>query len=467
MFRIKGPRQRLCEGVERREFLRVGAIGGLGLSLPSLLRASAVKPGTMPPSFGRAKRCILLFLTGGPPQLDTWDLKPNAPAEYRGELKPIATNVPGIAISELLPHTARHADKYCIIRSVTHSDRIHTTAGYTMLTGATHPLANGKTAADIKPGPHDHPHLGALLAKVKPSPAGLPVFAALPEIIKDAGVNQYPGLDGGFLGNRFAPFRVEADSTRAGFRLPDVFLANGMTGERIADRRVLLDQLDRRLAAAEANPTFGDLNAWYQRAFALLRSPRVTDAFELGRESDRMRETYGKHLFGQGCLLARRLIEAGISLVSVYWHYEGPDDSPVWDTHQNNFKHLRNRLMPPTDSAFAALLSDLAQRGLLEETLVVCMGEFGRTPKVNQHAGRDHWSAVQSVVLAGGGVRGGQVYGASDHHGAYPADRPVAPADVAATLLHLLGVPADIEIEDRTNRPIRACAGSAIEGILT
>jgi hypothetical protein len=461
---VQGSPQRLCDNIHRRDFLRIGAIGGLGLSLPSLLRAAASSGGAT--NFGKAKRCILLFLTGGPPQLDTWDLKPDAPADYRGELKPIDTNVAGVQISELLPRSARHADKYCILRSVSHNDRIHTTAGYTMLTGAVHPLANGRTAADIKPSPHDHPHIGSLLAKVRPSPQGLPAFAALPEIIKDAGVNQYPGLDGGFLGNRFGPFRVEGDAALGTFRMPDIFLPNGMTAERLGDRRVLLDKIDRRLASVEAAPAVGELDSWYRKGFALMRTPAVREAFDLDREPTRLRDDYGRHLFGQGCLLARRLVEAGIALVSVYWHYEGPADSPVWDTHQNNFRHLRERLMPPTDRAFAGLLGDLAQRGLLDDTLVICMGEFGRTPKINQHAGRDHWSAVQSLVLAGGGIRGGTVYGASDRLGAYPADQPVAPGDVAATILHLLGIPADLEIEDRTNRPIRACQGNPITGIL-
>jgi arylsulfatase A-like enzyme len=196
-----------------------------------------------------------------------------------------------------------------------------------------------------------------------------------------------------------------------------------------------------------------------------VRSPAIRQAFDLGREPDRMREAYGRHLFGQGCLLARRLLEAGMALVSVYWHYEGPDDSPVWDTHQNNFKHLRERLVPPTDAALAALLADLSGRGLLDETLIVCMGEFGRTPRVNAKGGRDHWSAVQSVALAGGGIRGG-VYGASDKLGAYPADQPVTPPDLAATLLHLLGVPPELEIRDRTDRPLRACQGTAVRGLL-
>ncbi len=461
MLTIQGTRRRLCDGIHRRDFLHLGALGALGLSLPDYLRATESAG-----HFGRARRCVLLFLTGGAPQLDTFDLKPDAPAEYRGELKPIATNVPGIQISELFPRLARHMEKCCLVRSVTHGDRIHTSAGYTMLTGMPHPQANGRSAADIRPGPHDHPHLGALLARARPSVNGLPVFASLPEVIKDAGVNTYPGLDGGLLGKQFAPFRIEATQDRSSFQLPDVFLPGDISADRLADRRTLLERINRRLDAVETRTPLGDLDAWYQRAFALMRSPAIQQAFDLSREADRLRDDYGRHLFGQGCLLARRLLEAGIALVSVYWHYEGPDDSPVWDTHQNNFTHLRNRLVPPTDHALAALLDDLAQRGLLDETLVICMGEFGRTPKVNKFAGRDHWAAVQSVLLAGAGLRRGHVHGASDRLGAYPTDQPVTPADLTATLLHLLGVPLDLEVRDRTDRPIAACQGKPVAGLL-
>ncbi|HKB36429.1 MAG TPA: DUF1501 domain-containing protein [Gemmataceae bacterium] len=466
MLRLRGRPQRLCDGVARRDFLQLGALGSLGLGLPALLRASAARPATPARTFGKAKRCLLLFLTGGPPQHDTWDLKPAAPERIRGELKPIATNVPGIQISELFPRLARHADKVCIVRSVTRPDRTHTSAGYTMLTGVDHPLANAVTAANIRPGPQDHPHIGSLLAKVRRPRNNVPVFASLPEVIKDAGVNQFPGLDGGMLGSRYAPFRIETNPTHTGFEFPDIFLPPDMTPQRLADRRALLGPLDRGLKRLDAGP-IRDMDAWHQKAFDALRSPAVREAFALEREPVAVREAYGNHLFGQGCLLARRLLEAGVGLAAVYWHYEGPDDSPVWDTHQNNFPHLRKRLMPPTDQAFAALLGDLSQRGLLDDTLVVCMGEFGRTPLINKFGGRDHWSAVHSLVIAGAGIRAGSIYGASDRDGANPAEKPVVPADLTATLMHLLGIPEDLEIVDRTGRGMRACQGRAIAGILT
>jgi hypothetical protein len=404
-----------------------------------------------------------LFLTGGPPHLDTWDPKPNAPVEYRGELRPIATTVPGLAFSELFPRLARQAEHCRVVRSVTHGDRVHTSAGYTMLTGVVHPQADGPSSSKIKPGPHDHPHLGSLLTLARPSPQGVPVFAALPEAIKDAGVNPYPGLDGGLLGKQFAPWSIEANPDHDGFRLPDIVLPADVTAERLADRRWVLSALDRDLRAGEATVA---TEPWQRQAFALLRAPELRQAFLLDREPERIREEYGRHLFGQGCLLARRLLEAGLALVSVYWHYEGPDDSPVWDTHQNNFRHLRERLAPPTDRAVAALVSDLAQRGLLEETLVICLGEFGRSPKINKLGGRDHWPTVQSVLLAGAGLAGG-VYGSSDRIGAYPGQNPITPADLSATLLHLLGVPPDLEIRDRTNRPIPVCTSQPTAGLLS
>lgn len=457
MLTIKGPAQRLCEGIRRRDFLKIGTLGALGLSLADMQRAAA-RQAQSGANFGRARRCVLLFLTGGPPQHETFDPKPEAPAEYRGALRPIASRLTGISIGELFPRLAQQLDRCCLIRSVTHGDRVHTSAGYTMLTGNYHPQANARSASDIRPGPHDHPHLGALLAQTR-SADGIPAFAALPEVIRDAGVNTYPGLDGGLLGKQFAPFRIEAEANKTAFQVPEIFLPDGITAERLEDRRVLRDRLDRRLAAA-------DLDGLYHQAFRLLRAASLRQAFDLAQEPERTRDRYGRHLFGQGCLLARRLLEAGVSLVSVYWHYEGPDDSPVWDTHQNNFAHMRNRLGPPTDEAVAALLQDLADRGLLDETLLVCMGEFGRTPKVNDHAGRDHWPSVMSVLMAGGGIRRGIVYGASDRTGAFPKEQPVTPPDLAATMLHCLGVPPDLEIRDRTDRPLAACQGKPVAGLL-
>ena len=454
MLSVRGP--------TRRAILRAGGLGAAGLLLVDWFTAKAATHSSLD-GFGRAKRCLLLFLTGGPPQLDTFDLKPEAPAEVRGELRPIATNVPGIRIGELCPRLATCADKYCIVRSVTHHDTVHTSAGYTMLTGVDHPLANTSTAANIRPNANDNPHFGSLLAKSRPPRDGTPAFVSLPEIIKDAGVNEFPGQSAGLLGKQYDPFRIEADEPRTGFQPPEIVLPADVNAERLDDRRQLLKGLDRAFRDSDRRIEGESL---YQRAYDLIRSPAVQNAFRIDREPERVRATYGPHLFGQGCLLARRLLEAGVPLVTVYWHYEGPDDSPVWDTHENNFPHLRKRLMPPTDQAVAAVFDDLSVRGLLDDTLVIVMGEFGRTPRINKKGGRDHWPGAQSILLAGAGIRGGSIHGATDRIGAYPSAFPVSPVDLVATFLHLLGIPPDIEVHDRGGRPMRACHGTPIRPLL-
>lgn len=447
-MRINGP--------TRRDVLRFGAVAGLALAAAPL-RAAA--------SFGRAKRCLFLFLTGGPPQLDTWDLKPSAPEKIRGELRPISTSVPGTQISELFPLLARRAHQYCIVRSVTHGDRQHTSAGYTMLTGVLHPQSNAQSATMIFPSPGDHPHLGAIIAKVRPSGTA-PPFVAIPEVIKDAAVNTFPGQTAGFLGRPFDPILIEAMADHTGFKRPEVCLPPDVTIDRLAGRETLLGQLDGRFAGV--SPTaFEGSDANFRKAVAMIRSAAVQRAFALDQESPKTRDRYGRQLFGQGCLLARRLLEAGVGFVTVYWHYEGPDDSPVWDTHWNNFKHLRERLMPPTDVAASAVLDDLANRGLLDDTLVAMFGEFGRTPLVNKYAGRDHWAGAQSIMLAGAGFPAGAVYGSTDRDGGLPAEKPISPADLTATFLHLLGVPSELEATDRAGRLIRLCHGTPVRGLLS
>jgi hypothetical protein len=407
-----------------------------------------------------------LFLTGGPPQHDTWDMKPDAPAPIRGELKPISTKVAGIQVSELFPQLAERIDKLRIVRSVSHADTVHTSAGYTMLTGAIHPRANSSGASQIRPTPDDMPPLGSWLARARAGRGGLP-FVSLPEVIKDANVNTFPGQEAGLLGRRYDPLQIEANADRTGFGVPPIVLPADVSLERLADRRQLARVLAAQGRPLEADAVAAPLAAQRQRAAELLASTHLSQAFALDREPAARREAYGSHLFGRGCLLARRLLEAGVGLVTVYWHYEGPDDSPVWDTHWNNFQHLRERLAPPTDQALAALLDDLAGRGLLDDTLVVCLGEFGRSPKINGKAGRDHWPHVQSILLAGAGIPGGTVYGASDRDGAYPRDCPIAPPGLMATLLHLLGVPPELEAVDRAGRPFRAYSAAPVAELIS
>ena len=463
MFTVQGRPRKLCDGLSRRRFLEVGALGGLGLAgLPTFAGGESAAD----PTFGRAKRCLLLFLMGGPPQMDTFDPKPNAPQGIRGELAPIATRLPGVQFSELFPKLAQQAHRLNVVRSVTHDDRVHTSAGYTMLTGRPHPEAN---AASVGPRPAatDFPHWGSVLALSRGVNTPVPPFAALPEVIKDANVNEIPGQGGGFLGKRYDPFRIDGNPQTGQFRPPAILLPEDVTPARLAERKLLAERIDTAYRAADRRSAAGNLDAYRQQALHLLSAPAVQRAFALDQESVQLREAYGPHLFGQGCLLARRLLEAGVQLVTVYWHYEGPDDSPVWDTHENNFPHLRNRLAPPTDAAVSALLDDLASRGLLEETLVIVMGEFGRSPKINSKGGREHWPQVQSILLAGAGIRAGEVYGASDRDGGLPAESPVTPADLTATFLHLLGIPPHTEIHDATGRPLVASEGEVVRGLLT
>ena len=328
VFDIKAAPRGLCDGTTRRDFLRVGALGSLGSFLPGSLSA-APRSIANSSGFGRAKRCLLLFLTGGPPQLDTWDLKPDAPAEIRGELRPIATTVPGLHISELFPRLAGQSDKYCILRSVTHQCTVHTPAGYAMLTGAEHPIINAKSATEIRPSPEDRPHVGSLLARFRPERSGVPTFATLPEIIKDDAVNEYPGQGGGFLGKLYDPLRIDADVANKTFRVPALSLPPGMTAARLQERRTLLPLLNGQLRQVESRGAFANLDSHYLQAYRLIGSPAVQRALELHHEPQRVREAYGPHLFGQGCLLARRLLEAGVSLVTVYWQYEGPHRRPT------------------------------------------------------------------------------------------------------------------------------------------
>jgi hypothetical protein len=334
-----------------------------------------------------------------------------------------------------------------------------------MLTGRRHPAANSGGAGP-KPAATDYPHWGSLLARLSPQAGGAPVFAALPEVIKDAAVNEVPGQGAGFLGRRYDPFRIDGDAKTGQFRPPAILLPEDVTAGRLAERRILAERLDAAYRAADRRAEIGSLDAFRQQAQDLLSAPAVRRAFALDQESPTIREAYGPHFFGQGCLLARRLLEAGVRLATVYWHYEGPDDSPVWDTHENNFPHLRSRLAPPTDVAVSALFDDLAARGLLDETLVIVMGEFGRSPRINGKGGREHWPQVQSILLAGAGVAAGTVYGSSDSQGGYPAELPVSPADLTATFLHLLGVPPATELTDNTGRPFTASEGSVVRGVL-
>ena len=467
MLAIHNRGAALCDGITRREVLRLGGLSAFGLSLAQFLAARTAHAAVPRPSFGRAKACIVLWMTGGPPQHETWDPKPDAPAEIRGSFRHIATNVPGIHIGELMPRTARMADRLCILRGVHTDNPSHPGSSYEMLTGTLHPLGKGRD--DIQASRSDWPSLSAVVKRFKPTTPGVPTAVVLPEPIFN--VPFYPGQDAGFLGPEAEPWRVSCDPSATDFNIGELTMPAGVSVARMGERRGLLEAVCRRFDEVQRGTANTRYDRLTQEAFGLICGNRVRSAFELNEEPPTVRDRYGRHKFGQGCLLARRLVEAGVSLVQLNWHRDANDDTPMWDAHWRLEENLKKKLMPPMDQGYTALLDDLDSRGLLAETLVVWMGEFGRTPKLELIAphpepGRNHWCNCFSLALAGAGVRGGQVYGASDRDGAYPTRDPVTPADLTATLFHLLGLSPDTEMRDRLDRPQPISRGRVLEQLL-
>jgi hypothetical protein len=465
MLSVLGRSVRLCDGITRREALRVGGLGFSGLLWSDCLRARAAASQPRAPrtagGFGRARACILVYSYGGPSHLDIWDLKPDAPREIRGEFRPAATRVPGIAITEHLPRLARLADHYAIVRSVTHRDNDHAIGAYLALTGYSHPRSD---ILGIEPpaSPQDMPALGSVVSKLRPARRPVFSYVTLGEL-RHLGNHDSMGQNAGCLGRAYDPFTLPF--VRPGTGTLDLSSVESVMARvdvpRLGGRRQLLGRMDRAAPALAASDGMRNLDGFTRRAFELLASPASRDAFDLAREPQRVRDQYGPAPFAQSCLLARRLVEAGIPLVTVYSF--GDRD---WDTHDRNFPTLRDKLLPPTDRGLAALLEDLHNRGLLDETLVVVMSEMGRTPRINGGAGRDHWSFCYSVVLAGGGIRGGQVYGSSDRGAAYPSTNPVSPADLVATIYHCLGIDPRTHIADQQGRPLVVGTGTPIRALL-
>jgi hypothetical protein len=415
-------------------------------------------------AFGKAKSCIVLFLFGGPPQHETWDPKPDAPVEIRGDLKPIASRLPGLRVGELMPRVADQADKCCVLRAVATDDNAHSSSGYWMLTGTPHQPTNSENS---KPGaPNDWPCLGAVVKHLRPG-GQLPATVTLPEHLWNTGGISWPGQNAGWLGRKADPWLLTCDPSRPNFQVPALGLPGEVPPLRFRGRQALLARVNRHLDALDRDGAVARYDAQSRQAFDLLRSPRARQAFDLGREPAALRDRYGRTRFGQSVLLARRLVEAGVGLVQVNWTRTAQDtnDNPVWDTHSKNSERLKTALMPPMDQAYSALLQDLHQRGLLDETLVVWMGEFGRTPKINPRGGRDHWGHVFSVALAGGGVRGGQVHGASDRVGGRPREGRVTPQDLTATLFHCLGYRPHAELHDAFGRPFPISRGQVLRQV--
>jgi len=405
--------------------------------------------------FGRAKRCILLFMWGGPSHLDTFDPKPDAPAEVRGPFAAIDTVVPGLLVCEHFQQVASIADRLAVVRSLTHDDPAHLSSAHTILTGHLPPV--NKSDAE-PPSERDTPHLGSVISRLTSAPGGMPGFVTLPWLAYHPAApgGRAPGQHGGWLGRRYDPLLIEGDLNAEAWQPPALQLVDGVTTDRLGRRRTLLEEIGAQQAELERLASLRDFGSQQQRAYGLLAGAEVRGAFDLAAEPAEVRERYGRNLHGQCVLLARRLSERGAPFVAVNWHQ---DSNPFWDTHGDNFNKLQHSLIPPADRALAALVLDLEQRGLLSETIVAWVGEFGRAPQINGNAGREHHPGCYSGLLCGGGIRGGVVYGASDAIGAAPRELPASPHDFTATLMHALGIPADATLPDRNNRPHRLYGG--------
>ena len=432
----------------RRGLLQLGSLGLGGMTLPRLLWADERRASLQLPA--RADHCIVVFLNGGPPQLDTWDMKPDAPAEIRGEFQPIASSLPGIPVCEHLPRIAQHLHRCTIIRSAHHSvNNAHASAVYTALTGHD----RGEFSFGGTFSPNDHPAIGSLLGMLRPPEQPIVPYVSLPYITKEgAGGPPQPGFYGGLMGKAYDPLFVTKDPNDDQFSIPELTRQAEVDADRLSRRRALRGQVDGRFSDRD-NRSVSGLNGFQERALTLLTSEATQEAFQLRKESPAVREAYGRNIYGQSTLLARRLIESGTRLVCLSW---APDANATWDTHGQNFVKCKTSLLPQLDMAVGSLITDLVDRQMLDRTLIVVMGEFGRTPKINANAGRDHWNFCYSVLLAGGGMKPGFIYGASDKIGAFPAANPVLPAEIIATIYASLGIPHNYEFHDPLGRPIQA-----------
>jgi hypothetical protein len=469
MLTVYGSARRWGGQLQRRELLRAGGAGLLGLSLPQLLAAEAAGVSQVATGSGRAraKSVIFLFLFGGPSQLETFDMKPDAPEKIRGPFRPIACRTPGLLISEHLPLTANISDKFCVVRSMSHGFNDHSGGAHYLQTGRRWhvPIGGG-----FSPTPKDWPSIGSVVEYCDQQNVGLrgsmPAYMVLPNTLgrlQEAGQYPRPGEHGGWLGQRYNPLttRIEKRSLEdnpywrdctdeeLGFALAGMHSQEGLTLDRMLDRQSLLEQLTSQQRNFERNGTLGNFDAFRQRAYSLVTSERARVALDIKREPAAVRDRYGRHLFGQSTLMARRLVEAGVRFVTV--HYDCVDGYS-WDSHRNS-DDVKKSLLPTFDQAFSALITDLNERGLLDETLVVATGEMGRTPQANATWGRDHWSTLFPAVLAGAGVPGGKLHGKSDRDAAYPLEGIVTPEDLAATVYHALGIDPELRVPNAENRP--------------
>ncbi len=476
MITLLGSRRTACDGLTRRETLKAGALSLLGgaFNLPSLLAMEQAAPHRARKA--KAKNVLLIYLQGGPATQDMFDLKPDAPVGIRGEFKPIATNVPGIQIGECLPRMSRWMHKSAIVRSAFHKGICH--SNLPMYTGF-------DDVRDEVPRTTDPPSMGSVCAYVdqevrRKKPGPVPSYVYLPCALGWGEATRKAGPHAGFLGQAYDPLCTECTAyvdrpnsngksddmqpVRGEILLRGTELPPGMTIDRLDERRSLLAQVDDQLRQAESQPALQAFSSKQKLAYRLITSAEVRAAFDLNREPDRVRDRYGRTLFGNALLLGRRMVERGARFVNVSWdnmreRFSPPASTQCWDTHERNFPILRENHLPHLDQTYSAFMEDMESRGLLDETLVVMMGEMGRTPKINANGGRDHWTFCYSVVLAGAGIRGGTIHGASDAQGGYVKDHPVRIRDICATIYHCLGIDPDMPVYDRSGRPLPVANG--------
>ncbi|MDE0010900.1 MAG: DUF1501 domain-containing protein [Candidatus Poribacteria bacterium] len=471
---------RLCDGFSRREFLRVGGAAMLGISLPQVLSLQAKANTTVDPSkplngWGKANSVILLFLQGGPSHLDIWDPKPEAPSNIRGEFSPIPTNVPGIQLSETMPRLAQVMDKATLIRSISYTPAglfNHTAAMYQMVTGETPDKVAPSGQLD-PPSPADHPNVASHVSNYRPPDEPMLSAVQLPRPMQESNTIGKGG-NAGFLGRAYDPYFLFQDPNEE-INLDDLSLRPEVTPVRLKRRKTLLETINAGMPEIDKVADSYALNEYYEKAYNLILSQRARNAFDLSQEPDEVRDRYGRHTFGQSALLARRLVEAGTRFVQVNWPSvaNGDPNTTAWDTHATNFGPLKNLHCPKLDSAVSSLLEDLDQRGMLEDTLVLAVGEFGRSPRMgistsgnsNAPDGRDHWPYCYTGLIAGAGVKGGQVYGKSDATGSTPLENPVHPRDLLATVYHTLGIDPHTIVYNHLDQPRELVKGEPIAGL--
>ncbi|TWU21032.1 hypothetical protein Pla52o_40640 [Novipirellula galeiformis] len=453
-----------CYGMDRRGFLRVGAAGVVGTTLPGLAATANDSP-TSREGFGRAKSVLIVMLSGGPSQLDMLDPKPEAPEEVRGEFSPIPTTIPGVNVCEHLPKLAQQTDRWSLVRTLAHREHNHLLATHVALTGRPTPLPRGGSDLDRVETRNDFPNFAAALDFVRPRTDGIPTGVSLPNYMIE-GPLTWPGQHAGFLGPKHDPWQIQGDPNDKDFRMQALAMRDGMSPARLQSRRQLLDELNHGRSAMPGVET-DSLRDQQQIAFNLLTSGKMTQAFEISLESDETRDRYGRNKFGQSLLMSRRMIEAGVPIVQATMGIV-----QTWDTHTDNWGKLKNTLLPWLDQGLAALTDDLTASGLMDQTLVIVMGEFGRTPKVSTLPGqtlpgRDHWAHAYSGMFAGAGVRGGQVVGQTDAQAAYPVTRSWSPADICSTVFNSLGVDPEVRINDLLDRPHHLLNGTVISPLYT